>query len=134
MPFSAMFSHYVDAFNAGDAAAYSRFYAPDIVFRNGAGTALVGARAIVEYYARFRQSIERVMAVEALICADTCLAAALASRFTILENRTSFANDLLDAGDRVEINSIALYELVEGKFASINATTLRRKIIRKESA
>lgn len=134
MPFSAMFSQYVDAFNAGDDVAYSRFYAPDIVFRNGAGAALVGARAIVEYYARFRQSIERVMAVEAVICADTCLAAALASRFTILKDGTSFANDVFDAGDRVEINSMALYELVEGRFASINATTLRRRIIRKENA
>jgi hypothetical protein len=134
MPFSAMFRRYVDAFNAGDHVAYSRFYAPDIVFGNGAGAALIGAPAVVEYYARFRQSIGRVMTVEAVICADTCLAAALASRFTILKDRTSFANEVLDAGDRVEINSMALYELVEGKFASINATTLRRKIIRKENA
>ncbi|MEG3145697.1 nuclear transport factor 2 family protein [Sphingomonas sp. RT2P30] len=134
MPFSAMFRQYVDAFNAGDDVAYSRFYAPDIVFRNGAGAALVGARAVVEYYARFRQSVERVMSVEAMLCADTCLAAALASRFTILQDGTSFANEVLNAGDRVEINSMALYEMAEGKFASINATTLRRTIIRKENA
>lgn len=132
MAFSAMFRHYVDAFNAGDDAAYSRFYAPDIVFRNGAGAALVGARAIVDYYARFRQAVHRVMTVEALLCADTCLAAALASRFTILQDGTSFANEVLDADDQVEISSMALYELAEGKFASINATTLRRTIIRKE--
>ncbi|MDH7971726.1 nuclear transport factor 2 family protein [Sphingomonas sp. AR_OL41] len=134
MPFSAMFRHYVDAFNAGDDVAYSRFYAPDVVFCNGAGAALVGARAIVDYYARFRQSVERVMTVEALLCAETCIAAALASRFTILQDGTSFANDVLNAGDRVEINSMALYEMAEGRFASINATTLRRTIIRKENA
>lgn len=125
----AMFRQYVSAFNAGNHSAYSGFYAPDIVMRNGAGAKLYGAEAIVDYYKKTRSSMARVMEIEALVVAPTAMSAALASRFTILSDGVEFAGRALSVGDQVAIRSIALYELVNDRIASINATTLQREYI-----
>ena len=131
MSLAAMFEQYVAAFNSGDGAAYSRFYAPGIQFRNGAGASLVGPQAIVDFYAGLKQSMTRTLEVRGLVAGERSLAAALASRFTILADGVAFAGETLDAGDQVAIESLALYELAGGKFARIEATTLRRNIERK---
>lgn len=123
------FRDYIAAFNAGDHASYSAFYAPDVVLRNGGGTELRGAEAITEFYARSRDALDRVMRVEGLICTQHCIAAALASRFIARRDGASFADRVLAKGDIVELRSMALYEIVEDKFAAITATTLHREFL-----
>lgn len=120
---------YVDAFNRGDTAAYAAFYAPDVELRNGRGMVLRGPAAITAFYGEFRQSVARVMRLRAVVEGQDALAAALASRFTALCD-TDFSGDRLAAGDSVEIESMALYELADGKFARITATTITRRIER----
>lgn len=134
MSHADMFGQYIAAFNAGDAASYARYYAPDIRFRNGAGTELIGPDAIVEHYRTFAGSVSRTIQVKALADGERALAAALASRFTVLADGVHLAGEVLGAGDQVHLESIALYELEDGRFARIEATTLARRIERQGAA
>ncbi len=126
-----MLASYVDAFNRGDTAAYGAFYAPDVTLRNGRGMVLSGPAEILAFYSALRASVARVMRIQAVIEGHDCIAASLASCFTALEDGVDFSGDMLAAGDRVEIESMALYELEGGKFRRINATTIKRNILRK---
>lgn len=130
MSHADMFEQYIAAFNAGDTDAYAGFYAPDIRFRNGAGAELVGPAAIIGYYQALKQSMSRVIEVKALAEGEQAFAAALTSCFTILADGVRFAGEVLGTGDRVHLESIALYELEDGRFARIEATTLSRRIAR----
>lgn len=130
MSHADMFEQYIAAFNAGDAESYARFYAPDIRFRNGAGAELAGIAAIVDYYQSLKQSMSRSIEVKALAQGERSLAAALTSCFMILAEGVRFAGEMLGTGDRVHLESIALYELENGLFARIDATTLSRRIAR----
>ena len=134
MSHADMFGQYIAAFNAGDATSYARYYAPDVRFRNGAGTELTGPDAIVDHYRSFAGSLLRTIEVKALADGERAFAAALASRFTILADNVHFAGDVLDAGDQVHLESIALYELEDGRFVRIDATTLTRRIERQGAA
>ncbi|MEO8722738.1 MAG: nuclear transport factor 2 family protein [Sphingobium sp.] len=124
------FAQYVAAFNRGDHESYAAFYSPDVVLCNGAGTELHGRTAIVEFYERFRTLVHRVMEVKGFVMGHHCLAASLASRFNILAEQMEFADQNLHKGDQVDIESIALYELIDGKFSAIHATTMSRNIRR----
>lgn len=130
MSHAAMFEQYIAAFNAGDAEAYSRFYATGVCFRNGAGAELVGPAAIADYYESLKGSLSRVIEVKAVAWGDRAFAAALSSRFTILADGVRFAGELLNARDQVLLDSIALYELEDDRLARIEATTLTRHIVR----
>lgn len=129
MSLTGMFEQYIAAFNSGDSAAYAGFYAPGVVFRNGAGVSLTGPKAIVDYYAGLKSSMRRKLEVRGVAEGECCLAAALASQFTILEPGLFFG-EMLGPGDEVELESIALYELAGAQFARIEATTLSRRIRR----
>ncbi len=131
LPPTPNLADYVEAFNRGDAAAYGVFYAPDVVLRNGGGTVLEGRDAILQFYARVRQQMHRVMRLVAVVEGRECLAAALASTFTALEDGVSLAGESLQAGDRLMLESMALYELEDGKFIRIEATTIRHSVLRK---
>lgn len=131
---TGMFEQYIAAFNAGDATSYGRFYAPDIVFRNGAGATLSGAAAVIAYYDNLKSAMSRVIEVRGVVEGSCALSAALASRFTILADGTPFAGERLSRGDRVSIESIALYEFGGDRFARIVAETLSRRIERLEGS
>ncbi len=132
MSHAGMFEQYIAAFNAGDTDGYARFYAPQIRFRNGASTELVGPAAIVDYYRSFSGRMSRVIEVRAVAWGERAFAAALASRFTVLADKVPLGGGMLGAGDRVHLESMALYELDGAQFARIEATTLTRRIERRE--
>ncbi|MCW3837639.1 nuclear transport factor 2 family protein [Sphingomonas canadensis] len=132
MPLRAMFEEYIAEFNAGNASGYSRFYAPDVAFRNGAGDSLRGAQAIVDYYTGLKADVARSIAVQGLLTGERSIAAALASQFTALSDHVVIGPTTLRSGDRLSIESIALYEIEDGRFARIEATTLRRAVLRKD--
>ena len=129
-----MFGQYIAAFNAGDVDSYARYYAPDIRFRNGAGTELTGPDAIVDHYRSLAGSLSRTIEVKALADGERAFAAALSSLFTILADGVRFAGEVLNAGDQVHLESVALYELEDARFARIEATTLTRRIERQGAA
>lgn len=131
MSLAETLARYVEAFNRGDAEIYGSFYAPDVTLRNGAGEVLHGRSTIIEYYAGVRDKLHRVMELRGVAEGEDCCAAALASTFTALQDSVPLGGEILNTGDRLAIESMALYELESGRFARINATTLRRRIIRK---
>ena len=127
------FMRYVAAFNLGDSQAYGSFYAPSIIFENGAGARLQGPAAIVGYYEALKGRIARKMEVRAVIASGAALCAALHSRFEILSAAEEFAGQTLHEGDIVLLDSMALYELEGRRFASIQARSLSRQIVRAET-
>lgn len=129
--FAEQLNRYVDAFNRGDAPAYSAHYAPDVALRNGAGTVLRGRAAIVDFYAGVAETLHRVMRIKGIAEGERSGAAALVSRFTALRDGVVLAGETLNAGDGLELESVALYELEGGKFVRISATTLARRVIPK---
>lgn len=125
-----MFREYIEAFNAGDGTTFTRFYAPDAVLINGAGITLHGPAAIAEFYDELKARMQRRIEVLGLVEGRETLAAALRSIFEAFVDGVPFAGHVLDAGDRVILRSIALYELEGGKFKRIKARTLDRQIVR----
>ncbi len=125
---------YVEAFNRGDDEVYGAFYAPNVVLSNGGGTVLEGRKAILDFYAGVRLRLHRVMELRAVLVGKDCLAAALASTFTALEDDVPLAGEVLAAGDRLMLESMALYQTVDGRFISIESTTLSHAVKRKEPA
>jgi hypothetical protein len=126
----AKFHEYIEAFNAGDSTAYTRFYAPDAVLINGAGDKLCGPTAIAEFYDELKQRAQRQIEVLGLVEGRNTLAAALRSTFLVISEGMPFAGHVLNVGDRAVMRSIVLYELDGGKFRRIQAQTLDRKIMR----
>lgn len=125
---------YVEAFNRGDDEVYGAFYAPDVVLRNGGGTMLEGREAILDFYASVRLRLHRVMELRAVLVGNECLAAALASTFTALEDDVPLAGEVLATGDRLMLESMAVYQTADGRFTNIEATTLRHAVKRKDPA
>lgn len=132
MSFEAMLTRYVDAFNRGDTEGYGACYAPDVVLRNGAGTELHGREEIIRYYSSLRDRVDRIMTIRGVCSGENAFSAALASRFTVLVDGVELGGQVLNKGDSLSIESIALYQLEGGKFAHINAATLSRTITRAE--
>ena len=128
------FKRYISAFNTGDSTKYRLYYSPSIAFRNGAGVELEGPNAIISYYEALRGRIARTMEVRCVIAGEMALCAALHSRFEILSPSEEFAGQTLSKGDRVLLDSMALYELEDGRFARINAKSISRQIIRAGEA
>ncbi len=128
------FMRYISAFNAGDSDAYRAYYAPSIAFRNGAGAKLEGPDAIISYYEALKGRISRQIEVRGVVKGQTALCAALHSCFHVLTPREHFAGAWLGTGDKVLLDSIALYELKDGQFILINATSIARQVIRREGA
>ncbi|OJW57083.1 MAG: hypothetical protein BGO57_03220 [Sphingomonadales bacterium 63-6] len=124
------FMRYISAFNAGDSETYGSFYAPSIAFRNGAGAQLQGPDAVIAYYEALKGRIARRMEVRAVIPGEHSLCAALHSRFEILSASEPFAGEVLEKGDAVLLDSMALYELEGARIARIEAKSLSRQIIR----
>lgn len=127
-------ARYVDAFNRGDDAAYGAFYAPDVQFRNGGGTALVGRDAILAHYRGMRERIDRVMCLRAVSVGEHALAAALASTFVAKVDGVALAGETLARGDRLELESMALYEVANDRFVRVEATTIAHKVLRQGAA
>lgn len=124
-----MLRDYIAAFNRGDTAAYGACYAADVLLVNGAGDALHGRDAVTAFYAALRGKFDRTITLEAVVAGDDALAAQLHSHFIALEDGLALGGAMLGRGDRFELRSIALYELEHGKFKTIRATTLERRLV-----
>ncbi len=129
--YATMLERYVAAFNAGDTAGYAACYAPDVVLVNGAGQELHGADAITRFYATLRDQVARELVVEGVVEGEHCIAAALRSRFVALADGVAVGSVVLDRGDEFHLRSMALYEMADGLFRRINATSLERTVVRK---
>lgn len=125
---------YFKAFDAGDTSGYTSFYATDVELHNGAGARLKGAAEIVAFYEPLRASVCRTTQVRMTLGGERSIAALLESRFDIITDATVFSGDAVEAGDRIQLRSMALYELNGARFHRITARTIEKTIIRRGSA
>jgi predicted ester cyclase len=129
----ARFRAYIDAFNRGDFDAVTDNYTDDVELVNGAGARLVGKAAIVDFYRKVRADTDRtIQIVECFADADG-VAADLKSEFVATRDAPDFPSGPMARGDRLRINSFALYTLRDGKFAQIKAGVHKREWVRAES-
>lgn len=125
---------YFRAFDTGDKDGYASFYAADVELQNGAGNRLAGAGQIVAFYEGLRSQLIRTTRVQLVVEGECSIAALLESQFDVIANSTIFSGDTLDAGDRIQLRSMALYELSGAKFKRITARTIDKIITRRGSA
>jgi len=122
---------YFKAFDEGDTSGYASFYAADVTLQNGAGEHLEGAEDIVAFYEKLRPGLVRTTQVRLVIEGAQSIAALLESRFEITADSTVFSGETVHAGDRIQLKSMALYELSGTKFRRITARTIEKNIIRR---
>lgn len=126
-----MLRRYIADFNSGNAEGYSACYADDVVLSNGGGRVLHGRDAIVSFYADVRKRLERLIEIDAIVAGNAAITAVLSSDFLALEDGVELGGAILAKGDRMLLRSVALYELAHGKFQSIHAVTLNRRLVRR---
>lgn len=119
-------SRYMEAFNRGDYDSLCDFYCDDIQLVIGNGTELVGKQAIVDFYRGVRSSTRRTITILQSFTSGNTLAAELESEFLAIEDAPDFTSGPMARGDRLYINSFALYDLRDGRFARIRAAVFRR--------
>lgn len=117
----ADFQAYIDCFNRGDFAGFSRFYADDVVLELGTKARLEGRQAIVAFYREVKGRVRESLRVDNLIMDDTGIAAELDTRFLALEDWPDFIAGPLRQGDSLHIVSLVHYRLEEGLFSHIKS-------------
>ena len=120
------FAEYIDAFNRGDTAAYSRFYDDDVLLDIAGKRQLRGRQAIADFYGQVRSQTRRTIQVVNVLGEANRLAAELQSEFVALEDIPDFIAGPMKKGGRLFINTIALYELHDGRFVRIRSAELRK--------
>jgi len=129
--YAELLQRYLADFNRGDSEAYCTCYAPDVVLVNGGGTELRGRDAIVAFYSALRDKVDRTIALTGLVEGEAAIAAALHSRFVAKVDGVELGGTVLDQGDTFELRSMALYEVEDGRFRRIRATSLERQVLRR---
>lgn len=119
-------AEYVAAFNRGDFAAFGDFYDANVTLDIAGKRVLRGRDAIFDFYRGVRAQTQRTIEVVNAIADGNRLAAELQSEFLALEDLPDFTAGAMKKGDRIYINTVALYELREGRFARIRSAELRK--------
>jgi ketosteroid isomerase-like protein len=120
------FASYIDAFNRDDYAAFGACYHEDVVLTIAGKRELRGRQAIFDFYRAVKAQTRRTIEINDVVTVGNQLAAELQSEFVALEDLPDFAAGPLKTGGRLFINTVALYELRDGRFARIRSGTLRR--------
>lgn len=125
----AAFAAYIDAFNRDDYAAFGDYYTEDVVLVVAGVKELRGKQAIFDFYKDVKAKTRRTISIVQAFSDERGLAAELASEFLAVEDTPDFPSRPLRAGDRMRINTFALYELTGGRYSRIRSATFRRTFI-----
>lgn len=123
---AAAFARYIAAFNAGDFETACSYYADNIRLTIGNGRELHGRAEIVRFYTGVRAVTRRTINVLDCFASETLLAAELESEFLAVTDVPDFTSGPMRQGDRMYINSFALYTIEQGRFSRIRATVFKR--------
>lgn len=124
------FAAYIDAFNRDDYAAFGDYYTDDVVLVIAGVRELRGRQAIFDFYRDVKSKSRRTISIVQAFCDEKGLAAELKSEFLALDDLPDFPTAALRAGDRMRINTLALYEMTGGRFSRIRSATFQRQLIR----
>jgi ketosteroid isomerase-like protein len=120
------FADYIDAFNRNDSARYVSYYAPDVRLVVAGKHELIGSQAILDFYRPVKATTRRTIKINRLITTPRAMAAELESEFVALQDLPDFTAGALRKGERMHINTVVIYDLVDGKFSRIRSALLRK--------
>jgi hypothetical protein len=120
------FEAYLRAFNAGDVARYSAYYAPDVRFFGQAAT-LEGAQAVVDFYRRVHARLDETVELLSFVSgAPSRLAAEIRTILVAREDWPDFPTGALAQGQRRQSVNFVMYDVVAGRFTRIRSARFRR--------
>jgi hypothetical protein len=122
------FRSYMAAFNRHDYGELVDYYDPDILLVIGNGTELRGRQAIVDFYRNVNDATTRTIEILDAFSDGVMLAAELQSEFLALRDAPDFTSGPMARGDRLHINSFALYDIgPDRRFVRIRSAVFRRE-------
>lgn len=124
---AAHLQRYMDAFNRGDYETLVQFYHQDIVLVIANGVELKGKAAIVDFYRGTTAKTRRTISIIDAFGQDDRIAAELESEFLAIEDFPDFTSGPMRKGDRLYINTFAIYELRDRQFFRIRSALFRRE-------
>ncbi|MXO70619.1 nuclear transport factor 2 family protein [Alteraurantiacibacter buctensis] len=119
------FRSYVAAFNANDFAGFGRFYADDVVFELGGSKRIVGRDNILAFYRQVKAHITEVVTPLEVIVTPTRVAMYCRTTFDTFADWPDFEIWPTMAGDHREVETIAMYEVVDGRFTHIRGARFK---------
>jgi hypothetical protein len=105
------FRSYVAAFNANDFAGFGRFYADDVIFELGGAKKIVGRENILAFYREVKAHIVEVVTPLDVIVTPTRIAMHCRTTFETFKDWPDFEIWPTMAGDKREVETIAMYEV-----------------------
>lgn len=126
----ARLATYVATYNRGDFEGLREFYTDDVRLVIGNGTELAGPQAIVDFYsATIGRAVRTIQVLQCFADGDLVVAE-LESEFQALQDYPDFPSGPMAKGDRLYINSFALYEQRQDRFHRIRAAVFRRSLLK----
>jgi len=119
------FRSYVAAFNASNFAGFGHFYADDVIFELGAMKRIEGREAILDFYRRVKEHIVEVVTPLDVIVTPTRIAMHCRTTFETFRDWPDFEIWPTRAGDRREVETIAMYEVRDGRFTHIRVARFK---------
>lgn len=124
----ARLAAYLATYNRGDFEGLRQFYTDDVRLVIGNGTELIGPQAIVDFYsATIGRAVRTIQVLQSFADGDL-IVAELESEFLALRDYPDFSSGQMAKGDRLYINSFALYEQRQDRFHRIRAAVFRRSL------
>jgi hypothetical protein len=105
------FRSYVAAFNANDFEGFGRFYAEDVIFELGGSKRIVGRENILAFYREVKAHIVEVVTPLDVIVTPTRIAMHCRTTFETFKDWPDFEIWPTMAGDKREVETIAMYEV-----------------------
>jgi hypothetical protein len=119
------FRSYVAAFNANDFEGFGRFYAEDVVFELGAMKRIEGREAILAFYREVKAHITEVVTPIDVIVTHSRIAMYCRTTFETFRDWPDFEIWPTMAGDRREVETIAMYEVKNERFTHIRGARFK---------
>ncbi len=105
------FRSYVAAFNANDFDGFGRFYADDVIFELGGSKRIVGRENILAFYREVKAHIVEVVTPLDVIVTPTRIAMHCRTTFETFKDWPDFEIWPTMAGDKRDVETIAMYEV-----------------------
>lgn len=118
------FEAYLAAFNRGDFAGFSAYYAPDVRFDGQAAT-LEGAAAVVAFYRNVRSRLDETIELLSFVGTPSRIGAEIRTAIIAREDWPDFPTGALKAGQRRASINFAMYEIAGGRFTRIRSARYR---------
>ena len=117
---------YIGGFNRRDFAAFSAFYADDVVLELGQKKRIFGRQAICDFYAGVFEKVRETLTVDKVVIDAEGLAGVVRTEFHALEDWPDFIAGPMTKGNSIFIESMVLYDIgADDKFTRIRSARLK---------